>query len=109
MRFEEYIKKNNLQKISDSRDDWQFEVSLLVTEARLYAGLTQAQLAKRMKTQQPSIARVESGKVLPSLDFLHKLAKAVGTELVLPRLAFMDKKEIPKPSRRSKIMLKSLA
>lgn len=89
MRFEEYIKKNKLEKILNSKDDWEFEVSWLVTEARLHGGLTQAQLARKIGTQQPSIARVESGKVMPSIDFLVKLAKAIGTELVLPKFEFM--------------------
>ncbi len=94
MTFDEYLKKNKERDLPPI-DDWEFDVSMLVTEARLYAGLTQMQLAKIMKTKQPSIARVESGKVLPSLDFLHKLAKAVGMELILPRFASSNKKESP--------------
>lgn len=89
MRFEEYIKKNKLEKVLNSKD-WRFDISMLITEARLHAGLTQKELAKRMKTKQPSIARVESGKMLPSLEFLDKLAKAIGTSLVAPSFAFMQ-------------------
>ncbi len=107
MTFDEYLKKNEARDIPKI-DDWEFDVSLLVTEARLFAGLTQGELAKKMKTKQPSIARVESGRVLPSLDFLHRLAKAVGTELVLPRFVFMDKKE-KQTSRRTNIMVNSFA
>lgn len=89
MKFEKYIQKNKLEKILASRD-WRFDISLLISEARMQAGLTQSQLARKMKTKQPSIARVESGKMLPSLDFLDKLAKAIGTELIAPRFAFID-------------------
>lgn len=85
MRLQEYIQKNNLEKILYSKEDWKFEVCSLVTEARLRAGLTQAELAKKMKTKQPSIARVEGCKILPSIEFLVKLAKAIGTELELPK------------------------
>ena len=43
--------------------------------------ISQIILAKRLGTQQPSIARVESGKVLPSLNFLVKIMKELGFEL----------------------------
>jgi transcriptional regulator with XRE-family HTH domain len=48
-------------------------------EARQRAGLTQAQLASRMKTTQAAIARLESGRVLPSTRTLQKFAEATGT------------------------------
>lgn len=50
-------------------------------EARNKAGLTQAQLASRMKTTQAAIARLESGRVLPSTRTLQKFAEATGTVL----------------------------
>ena len=50
-------------------------------EARQKAGLTQAQLANRMKTTQAAIARLESGRVLPSTRTLQKFAEATGTVL----------------------------
>jgi transcriptional regulator with XRE-family HTH domain len=55
-------------------------VSALI-EARNKAGLTQAQLASRMKTTQAAIARLESGRVLPSTRTLQKFAQATGTVL----------------------------
>jgi transcriptional regulator with XRE-family HTH domain len=59
-------------------------------EARSKAGLTQAQLASRMKTTQAAIARLESGRVLPSTRTLQKFAEATGTVLKIsfqPRMA----------------------
>jgi ribosome-binding protein aMBF1 (putative translation factor) len=50
-------------------------------EARTRAGLSQAQLAQRMKTSQSYVARIESGKVRPSTDALHRVARATGTRL----------------------------
>jgi transcriptional regulator with XRE-family HTH domain len=41
-------------------------------EARTAAGLSQAQLARRMKTSQSYIARIEGGKVRPSTDALER-------------------------------------
>lgn len=56
-------------------------------KARHEAGLTQAQVAERMGTQPPSIARLErslaTGKHSPSLPTLRKYAQACGRELVL--------------------------
>ncbi len=43
--------------------------------------LTQAQLAKKVGTLQPAIARIESGGMTPSLDVLKKVARALGARL----------------------------
>ena len=56
-------------------------------KARHDAGLTQAQVAERMGTQPPSVARLErslaTGKHSPSLATLRKYAQACGRELGL--------------------------
>ena len=56
-------------------------------KARHEAGLTQAQVAERMGTQPPSVARLErslaTGKHSPSLATLRKYAQACGRELLL--------------------------
>lgn len=55
--------------------------------ARQEAGLTQSQVAARMGTQAPAIARLEralaSGKHSPSIATLRKYVKACGKRLVL--------------------------
>ena len=53
----------------------------LLREARLRAGLTQKELARRAGTSQPAIARWESGAVQPSLERLRDLIRACGLEL----------------------------
>lgn len=59
----------------------------LLLKARHAAGLTQAQVAERMGTQPPSVARLErslaTGKHSPSLATLRKYAEACGKELVV--------------------------
>ncbi len=56
-------------------------------KARHEAGLTQAQVAERMGTQAPAVARLEralaTGRHSPSLATLHKYARACGKRLVL--------------------------
>lgn len=49
--------------------------------ARIRKRLSQEELAKRAGVKQPSLARVESGRVMPSLRMLDRLAKAMGSEL----------------------------
>ena len=59
----------------------------LLLKARQEAGLTQAQVAERMGTLPPAVARLErslaTGKHSPSLATLRKYARAVGKRLVL--------------------------
>ena len=67
------------------RDESELLDSLL--KARQEAGLSQAQVAERMGTQAPSIARLEralaTGKHSPSVATLRKYVKACGKRLVL--------------------------
>jgi len=53
----------------------------LLREARLRAGLTQAELAERSGTARSQISRYERGDVLPSLETLRRLVRACGLEL----------------------------
>src|SRR5918996_6170737 len=55
----------------------------LIREARLRAGLTQAQLAKRTGRERSVIARWEQGAVAPSVDTLLTLVEACGFDLPL--------------------------
>ena len=59
----------------------EFELARAVIEARVTAGLTQEQLARRMDTTQSVIARLESGRTRPSTQTLERLAAATGTRL----------------------------
>lgn len=43
--------------------------------------MSQVELAELAGTKQPNIARLESGKVVPKLDFLEKVARALGGRL----------------------------
>lgn len=55
--------------------------------ARRAAGLTQAEVAERMGTKAPAIARLESalasGKHSPSIETLRKYAQACGKSLTI--------------------------
>ena len=50
----------------------------VVLEARLAAGLSQRELARRAGTSQPAIARYERGAAVPSWSTLERIAAACG-------------------------------
>lgn len=54
-----------------------------VREARLRAGLTQAELARRTGTTQSSVARLESGRTRPAYDTVVAMIRACGLDLLV--------------------------
>ena len=73
-------KRPGFQKAFDALEDEFARIDLFIG-ARAAAGLTQAQLARRMKITTAMIVRFEGGRVVPSLRTLHKLAAATGHKL----------------------------
>jgi DNA-binding XRE family transcriptional regulator len=65
----------------------EFAILDQILAARKEAGLSQAQIAKRMGTHAPAIARLEgalaTGKHSPSLSTLRKYAAALGKRIEL--------------------------
>lgn len=90
MELQDYLrhalKDEKFQKLYKTYD-LAFEVGQMITTARLIRGITQTTLAKLAGTKQPSIARIEDGRSLPSLRFLEKIAQALGTYLLAPTFA----------------------
>ena len=60
-----------------------FELAQRVRRARERLGMTQAELASRVGSTQPAVARLEAGGVNPSLATLRRIAGALGLELVV--------------------------
>lgn len=57
------------------------EIGREIARLRRLRGLTQAELARRVGTQQPAIARIEQGHILPSLRTLLRIAEALNARL----------------------------
>ena len=57
---------------------------------RMKKGLSQAQLAAAIGTQQPQIARLESGAANPQLDTCRKIAAVLGIDLNILDLALQQ-------------------
>ena len=72
----------------------EFALASAMIKARKRVGLTQEELAKEMDTSQSAIARMESGRTLPSGSTLMRFARATGTRL---RITF----EPAKPAKRA--------
>lgn len=63
----------------------EFALAGALIDARGRAGLSQAEVAKKMETSQPAIARLEGGRGNPSISTLRRYARVTGTRL---RIAF---------------------
>ena len=59
----------------------EFSLAAALIEARARAGLTQEEVARRMNTKQTVIARLESGRFMPSTRTLQRFAHATGSKL----------------------------
>jgi ribosome-binding protein aMBF1 (putative translation factor) len=59
----------------------EFSLAAAMIEARSRAGMTQEQVARRMKTTQAAIARLEGSGSRPSTRTLERYAKATGSRL----------------------------
>lgn len=74
---DEYFKENPKIAIA-------FKFAKMLKEARKESGFTQLELAKKMKSTQPSIARAESGSNIVTFTYMEKYLKACGKKLKLP-------------------------
>ncbi|MCY4110161.1 MAG: helix-turn-helix transcriptional regulator [Chloroflexi bacterium] len=66
-----------------ARVDEEFALIEALVRARSAAKLTQAELARLLGTTQSAIARLEGGRVSPSLKTLRRYAEATGTKLTV--------------------------
>jgi len=92
MDHKEYFKKHKVE-LSD-KQIIAIKLGGLITSARIHSKLSQSELAKKIGTQQPSLARAESGEVTPSVEFLYKIAKALKTEFIFPKFGFVEERGI---------------
>jgi len=85
------MKKPAYRKAYDALEE-EFALAAAVIDARNRAGLTQQQLARRMKTTQPAVARLESGRGRPSMRTLGRFAQATGSRLLIGFEPIADRK-----------------
>jgi DNA-binding XRE family transcriptional regulator len=75
------LSKPEVKRAYDELED-EYKLARELIHARSAAGLTQEEVAEKMHTKAPAIARLESGgKHSPSIETLRKYASAVGCRL----------------------------
>jgi transcriptional regulator with XRE-family HTH domain len=79
----------------------EFVFASAVIDVRNRAGLTQEELARKMGTTQPVVARLESGRSRPSMRTLERLADATGSRL---HISFQPRRaKVRAPSGRGSV------
>lgn len=76
----EMMQNSEFKKEYDSLES-EYDFIHQIISARIEKNMTQKQLAEKVGTKQSSIARLESGNYNPSLQFLQKVANALGKQL----------------------------
>jgi ribosome-binding protein aMBF1 (putative translation factor) len=92
-----WMKNPEFQAAYDALED-EFALASALIKARGEADMTQEQVAAAMGTTQAVVARLESGRVLPSTRTLERFAKATHTRL---RISF-EPEQIRSPSAAQK-------
>ncbi|MDA8110246.1 MAG: helix-turn-helix transcriptional regulator [Betaproteobacteria bacterium] len=84
---ERALKKRGVKAAYDALEE-EYTLAAELVRARKKAGLTQEEVARRMGTKRPAVARIESATSghSPSVETLRKYAGAVGRKLKI-RLA----------------------
>jgi transcriptional regulator with XRE-family HTH domain len=78
----EWMKDPAFRREYDALEE-EFALAKALMDARDRAGLTQSQVARRMKTTQTAVARLEGGRINPSTKTLARYAQATGHRLVI--------------------------
>lgn len=87
----EWLKDPEFRAAYDALEE-EFALARALIRARADADLTQEQVAKRMGTTQAVVARLESGRSMPSTRTLQRYAKATNTRL---RISFEPARSKP--------------
>lgn len=77
-----------------------FELAEQVRQLREARGLSQAELARRIGSTQPAVARLEAGGVAPTIETLEHIAAALDLELAV---RFSKPSDGPRTPARSRV------
>lgn len=89
----EWLKDPAIKAAYDDLED-EFALASALIRARGEADMTQEQVAQAMGTTQAVVARLESGRVMPSTRTLKRFAAATGTKL---RVSFEPEPPVSPP------------
>ena len=74
------LKDKDIQEAYDKLGA-EFAVAKMIIQKRIKKGLTQEELAQKIGTKQSAIARLEAGECNPTIDFLDRIANALGAKI----------------------------
>lgn len=74
------MKRKGFKKLAE-KNEAKFELVRSLIAARLKKNLSQKELARRIKTKQPVISRLENMQSYPTLTLLDRISKALDTKL----------------------------
>lgn len=80
--LKESLKDPEFKKIWEESEP-EFLLAKEMIEKRIKRKISQRDLAKKLKTSQAAISRIETMSGNPSLSFLKRIAEALGSKLVL--------------------------
>lgn len=80
--FEKELLKDPAVRAEMTKLEPEYQLARSLIGARIKRNLTQAQLAKKAKTNQASISRLEWASSKPSLSLLRKIASALDANLI---------------------------
>ena len=86
----EFGAKGTPQREAAINHAWEEYNAQILLDARKNAGLTQAELAKRIGADKGYISRVERGLTIPTVATLYKIAAAMGMTVELRPLYFRN-------------------
>lgn len=78
--LKESLKDQKFRKVWEE-SEVEYQLAKKIIEARLKRNLSQRDLAKKLKTSQAVVSRLETMSANPSLSLLKRLAHALGAEL----------------------------
>ena len=78
--------KNHIMQSSEVKNEYEklkpiYEIKKQIIKLRIEQGLSQKELADKIGTRQSAISRLENDDYNPSVDFLNKVADALGKKL----------------------------
>lgn len=76
----EWLKRPDFKAEYDALAE-EFSIAETLIRARAEADMTQEQVAAKMQTSQSYVAKLESGRVSPSMKALQRYAAATGAKL----------------------------
>ena len=84
IRFKEYLEKQLKDPVIRKHYDEygkQLEIAYQILQLRKREGLSQIEMARKIKTKQANIARLETGQQNFTVETLQKIAKALKRDL----------------------------